>query len=66
VISAAGLGFISVPQTIMFFFLVVSKSIALFLIPEVMMYFNFCKREKKIDQNAAAFILQGALDFLNN
>ena len=27
---------------------------------------NFSKREKKIDQNAAAFILQGALDFLNN
>ena len=24
------------------------------------------KREKKIDENAAAFILQGALDFLNN
>ena len=27
---------------------------------------NISKREKKIDQNAAAFILQGALDFLNN
>ena len=27
---------------------------------------NVSKREKKIDQNAAAFILQGALDFLNN
>ena len=24
------------------------------------------KREKKIDENAAAFILQGAIDFLNN
>ena len=28
--------------------------------------FNVSKREKKIDENAAAFILQGALDFLNN
>ena len=27
---------------------------------------NVTKREKKIDENAAAFILQGALDFLNN
>ena len=27
---------------------------------------NVSKREKKVDQNAAAFILQGALDFLNN
>ena len=27
---------------------------------------NVSKREKKIDENAAAFILQGALDFLNN
>ena len=27
---------------------------------------NISKREKKIDQNAAAFILQGAIDFLNN
>ena len=27
---------------------------------------NVRKREKKIDENAAAFILQGALDFLNN
>ena len=27
---------------------------------------NISKREKKIDENAAAFILQGALDFLNN
>ena len=27
---------------------------------------NITKREKKIDQNAAAFILQGAIDFLNN
>ena len=27
---------------------------------------NVNKREKKIDQNAAAFILQGAIDFLNN
>ena len=27
---------------------------------------NVSKREKKIDANAAAFILQGALDFLNN
>ena len=27
---------------------------------------NVSKREKNIDQNAAAFILQGALDFLNN
>ena len=27
---------------------------------------NVSKREKKIDQNAAAFILQGAIDFLNN
>ena len=27
---------------------------------------NVNKREKKIDENAAAFILQGALDFLNN
>ena len=27
---------------------------------------NVSKREKKIDQNAAALILQGAIDFLNN
>ena len=27
---------------------------------------NISKREKKIDENAAAFILQGAKDFLNN
>ena len=27
---------------------------------------NVTKREKHIDQNAAAFILQGAIDFLNN
>ena len=27
---------------------------------------NVSKREKKIDENAAAFILQGAVDFLNN
>ena len=27
---------------------------------------NVSKRAKKIDENAAAFILQGALDFLNN
>ena len=27
---------------------------------------NVSKREKDIDQNAAAFILQGAIDFLNN
>ena len=27
---------------------------------------NVSKREKKIDENAAAFILQGAIDFLNN
>ena len=27
---------------------------------------NVNKREKKIDQKAAAFILQGAIDFLNN
>ena len=27
---------------------------------------NLSKREKKIDENAAAFILQGAIDFLNN
>ena len=27
---------------------------------------NVSKREKKIDENAAGFILQGALDFLNN
>ena len=27
---------------------------------------NASKREKKIDENAAAFILQGAIDFLNN
>ena len=27
---------------------------------------NVTKREKKIDENAAAFILQGALNFLNN
>ena len=30
------------------------------------LYINVSKREKKIDENAAAFILQGALDFLNN
>ena len=28
--------------------------------------FNVSKREKNIDQNAAAFILQGALDYLQN
>ena len=27
---------------------------------------NVSKREKKIDENAAAFILQGAIDLLNN
>ena len=27
---------------------------------------NVSKREKKIDQNAATFILQGAIDYLNN
>ena len=27
---------------------------------------NISKREKNIDKNAAAFILQGAIDFLNN
>ena len=27
---------------------------------------NVSKREKKIDENAAAFILKGAIDFLNN
>jgi putative Holliday junction resolvase len=27
---------------------------------------NVSKREKKIDENAASFILQGAIDFLNN
>ena len=27
---------------------------------------NATKREKKIDENAATFILQGAIDFLNN
>ena len=27
---------------------------------------NVSKREKNIDQNAAAFILQGAIEFLNN
>ena len=27
---------------------------------------NISKREKKFDENAAAFILQGAIDFLNN
>ena len=27
---------------------------------------NVNKREKKIDENAAAFILQGAIDYLNN
>ena len=27
---------------------------------------NVSKREKKIDENAAAFILQGSIDFLNN
>ena len=27
---------------------------------------NVTKREKNIDQNAATFILQGAIDFLNN
>ena len=27
---------------------------------------NISKRLKKIDQNAAAFILQGAIDYLNN
>tara|TARA_B100001057_G_C22313589_1_gene743013 strand:- start:135 stop:590 length:456 start_codon:yes stop_codon:yes gene_type:complete len=27
---------------------------------------NITKREQKIDENAAAFILQGAIDYLNN
>jgi len=27
---------------------------------------NITKRERKIDENAAAFILQGAIDYLNN
>ena len=27
---------------------------------------NVSKREKKIDENAAAFILQGAIDYLSN
>jgi len=27
---------------------------------------NVSKRVKSIDQNAAAFILQGAIDYLNN
>jgi putative Holliday junction resolvase len=27
---------------------------------------NVSKKAKTIDQNAAAFILQGAIDFLNN
>ena len=27
---------------------------------------NLTKREQKIDENAAAFILQGAIDYLNN
>ena len=27
---------------------------------------NISKRQKKIDENAATFILQGAIDFLNN
>ena len=27
---------------------------------------NITKREKKIDENAATFILQGSIDFLNN
>ena len=27
---------------------------------------NVTKREKDIDKNAAAFILQGAIDYLNN
>ena len=27
---------------------------------------NFSKKKKNIDENAAAFILQGALDYLNN
>ena len=27
---------------------------------------NVSKREKDIDKNAAAFILQGAIDYLNN
>ena len=27
---------------------------------------NVSKRKKNIDQNAAAFILQGAIDYLNN
>ena len=30
------------------------------------LYINISKRVKNIDQNAAAFILQGALDYLNN
>ena len=27
---------------------------------------NFSKKKKNIDEKAAAFILQGALDYLNN
>ena len=30
------------------------------------LHVNVTKREKNIDQNAAAFILQGAIDYLNN
>ena len=30
------------------------------------LHVNVSKREKNIDKNAAAFILQGAIDFLNN
>ena len=30
------------------------------------LHVNVSKREKKIDENAAAFILQSAIDFLNN
>ena len=42
-----------------------------FLLLELLIYLvnldiNVSKREKNIDQNAAAFILQGAIDFLNN
>ena len=34
--------------------------------PSSQLDINVTKREKNIDQNAAAFILQGAIDFLNN
>jgi hypothetical protein len=43
VISAAGFELISVPQTIIFFFFVASKSMDLLRIPEVMIYFNLGK-----------------------